>query len=253
MTASVFVNGLMGFVVILTFGFTLHDLQHTPVNIGSHYHPFIEAYYLATGSKGLTTTSAVMIILLSFSASLSVQASSARHIFAFARDDGLPFPHLWSKVTHVGGRDLPLNSFILSLTVTVAVAVVNLGLRSVLQVSIALFVSSTLTGYLLAIACALKARLSRSVELPDRMWSLGAFSIPVNIIALGYIALLFVLSFFPLQLDLAPSSMNWASLVWLTVLAFASTLYIVHGRYVFKAPVLASRRSFDDRTDSRQA
>jgi hypothetical protein len=135
---------------------------------------------------------------------------------------------------------------------TVVVALVNLGLASVLQVSIALFVSSTLTGYFLAISCALTARLSRKAEFNDRMWSLGWFSMPVNIIALGYTALLFVLSFFPIQLTrLEPSSMNWASSIWLAVLGFASILYVVHGRYIFKAPILASQRSFDDFTESR--
>jgi amino acid transporter len=246
MIATAFVNGLMGFAMIITFAFSIHNLQPILSANDSDTYPFIVLYYLATGSKGLTTATTIIIIFLILGASVSAQATAARHVFAFARDEGLPFPFLWSKVSHIGGKELPLNAFWLSLAVTVMVALVHLGLSSVFQFIIALFVSSILTGCFLAVACALTARLS-GVNLPQRMWTLGHFSTPVNIISLGYIGFAFVMSFFPLTAsELRPSSMNWASLVWIVVFGFSTILYVVHGRYVFKAPIMVFGRSFED-------
>jgi choline transport protein len=252
MTTTAIINGLMGLVMVLTFAFSIHDLPAILVANTSHDYPFIEAYYFATGSKGFTTATTTIIIFLIIGASHSVQATAARHVFAFARDEGLPFPHLWTKVRQIGGSDIPLNAFCLSLAVTTIVALVNLGLSSVLHFSIALFVSTIFTGYFLAIACVLTARLSRSTHLPHRRWSLGVFSIPINVIALGYIALGFVMSLFPLTVsNLHPSSMNWASLLWTAVFFFSTILYAVHGRYVFKAPILTPERSTDELPSSR--
>jgi choline transport protein len=232
---------------VLTFAFSIHNLQPILAANDSDCYPFIVLYYFATGSKGLTTAAVVIIIILIIGASLSAQATAARHVFAFARDEGLPFPRLWSKVSHIGGRDLPVNAFWLSLAVTIVVALVHLGLSAVLHLTIALFVSSILTGCFLVIVCAITARLSKGIVLQERMWTMGRFSIPVNIISLVYIGFAFVMSFFPLTINnLRPSSMNWASLAWFVVLGFSTIIYVVHGRYVFKAPIVVFGRSFEN-------
>jgi len=69
------------------------------------------------------------------------------------------------------------------------------------------------------------------------------------------LALMFAVSFFPLGLagldELRLGSMNWASVVWGFVVVFATGLYVVHARYVFKAPGWFGGR-FEEGNGSRQ-
>lgn len=81
---------------------------------------------------------------------------------------------------------------------------------------------------------------------------MGWVSVPVNVVALAYIVLMFVMSFFPLEISgLRPSNMNWAAAVWVGVLGFSTVLYVVHARYVFRAAMVVSPRSFDERSSSQ--
>jgi choline transport protein len=252
MITTMLVSCLMGLTVILTFAFSIKDLQAI-LAATTHGYPFIEAYYLATDSKALATSTTVLIVFLILGASLSTQAIAARQVFAFARDEGLPFSGIWTKMGNVGGKTIPVNAFCLSLASTIVVALINLRLVDTMHFVVTVFTSFSVTGCFLAIASVLTVRMVSPEELPDRSWSLGVLSIPLHLLSAGYLALMFGMSFFPLSLsDLHLSSMNWASVVWAFVFSFCTILYTVHTRYVFKAPIWFAGRSFDDINHSRQ-
>jgi choline transport protein len=252
MITTMLISCLMGLLTILTLAFSIKDLQAV-LAATTHGYPFIEAYYLATDSKALATSTTVLIVFLIIGASLSTQAIAARQVFAFARDEGLPFSGIWTKMGNAGGRSIPINAFCLSLASTIVVALIDLRLVDTLHFIVTIFTSFSVTGCFLAIASVLTIRIMSPEELPDRSWSLGVLSIPLHLLSAGYLALMFVMSFFPLSFSgLNLSSMNWASVVWAFVFVFSTILYTVHARYVFKAPIWFAGRSFDELNLSRQ-
>lgn len=218
----------------ITFVFCITDLD-TALKSPTGY-PFIEVFYTATGSKGGATAMASIIIVLLVAACISILATASRQTFAFARDDGLPMGHIWRKVYRLG-TELPLNAVLLSLSITIVLAIINIGSTAAFNSVISLLVSSLFTAYFISIGSILLKRL-RGEPLPPSRWTLGRWAIPCNIIALLYIGLAFVISFFPIAKQVTAASMNWSVLVWGAIVIFSTVIYLVSGRYVYKGPVV---------------
>jgi choline transport protein len=234
MITTAILNGVLGLIMTITYCFCVTDLNDA-LNSPTGY-PFIQVFYSATGSKAGATAMACIPIVLLIAACISVLATASRQTFAFARDDGLPLGHVWRKVYRIG-TELPLNAVLLSLSITVILAIINIGSTAAFNSIISLLVSSLFTAYFISISCILIKRL-RGEPLPPSRWSMGRFAIPCNIIALLYITLALVVSFFPIYKQVTAMSMNWSVLVWGVIVIFATIVYIVSGRYVYKGPVV---------------
>jgi choline transport protein len=109
MISTVILNGIMGFVMVVTFCFCITDLQ-AALDTSTGY-PFIEVFYAATNSKAGTTVMVLILVLLIVCCCISQLATASRQTFAFARDGALPFSSVWSKVHHHN-----LSCFLLFLT-----------------------------------------------------------------------------------------------------------------------------------------
>lgn len=100
MIATAILNGVLGLVMVITYCFCITDLES--VLASPTGYPFITVFYNATGSKGATTAMTMILIVLILAAGVSLLATASRQAFAFARDEGLPWPRVWSKVVKVG-------------------------------------------------------------------------------------------------------------------------------------------------------
>jgi amino acid transporter len=89
MIATVIVNGSMGFIMLVTFCMMVGNVEEilgTPTG-----QPFIQVFYNCTGSKaGASVMTAIMITMSTFGCVTNI-ATSSRQVWAFARDQGLPF------------------------------------------------------------------------------------------------------------------------------------------------------------------
>ncbi|KAJ9660474.1 hypothetical protein H2201_006896 [Coniosporium apollinis] len=239
MVSTVTLNGVMGFVAVITFCFCITDLDAALAS--STGYPFIEVFYAATNSKAAATGMVVIFILLIICAAISNLATASRQIFAFARDHGLPYPQVISKVSKVG-VEIPLNAILISLTVTTIIGLVNIGSTAAFNSIVSLVVAADLSTYGLAISCVLLRRLRDLPLLPTR-WSMGRWAVPVNVLSLAYIVFALLMSFFPtVKAGLTPQSMNYSSVIYFGVLGIALVLYFIHGRSVYKGPVTYVRR-----------
>jgi hypothetical protein len=71
-------------------------------------YPYIQIFYNVTGSLPATNAMTALIIILGFFGNVTVMAGSSRQLFAFARDEGMPFSRWISKVIH----DRPNSRFV---------------------------------------------------------------------------------------------------------------------------------------------
>ena len=91
------VNGSLGFVMVITFCFTLGnvlDILETPTG-----YPFIQVFYNATRSNVGTSVMTAILIVNITSACISTVATVSRQTWSFARDKGLPFSSFISYVS----------------------------------------------------------------------------------------------------------------------------------------------------------
>ena len=140
--ASVFVNGLLGFAVLLVTLFGIGDITAaltTPTG-----YPFIEIFTQATKSIGGGIGLSAIVIMMIFAATIGFVATSSRMIWAFARDGGLPFSGFLSKVHR--RTSIPLNSIFVTTIIAFLLALLNLGssavLTNIFSLSVAGFYSS---------------------------------------------------------------------------------------------------------------
>lgn len=92
MLTTIILNGILGFVMIVTVVFCITDIESMVLSSTSPY-PIIEIFHGATGSTAGTTVMCLIMEALNLCACLSALAAGSRQVFAFARD-GTSFPFI---------------------------------------------------------------------------------------------------------------------------------------------------------------
>ena len=90
-------NGLLGWIMAITFCYCVGDTMSvltTPLGT-----PFIQVFVNTTGSVGGATALTVLMLVIAIFACVAVMATNSRQLFAFARDNGVPFSKTFSKVS----------------------------------------------------------------------------------------------------------------------------------------------------------
>lgn len=83
------INGTLGFVMLVTFCFCLGNVDDILSN--PDVMPFVQTFFIATNSNVGTSFMTAILIILTICGCISNVATASRQMFAFARDDGLPF------------------------------------------------------------------------------------------------------------------------------------------------------------------
>ncbi|KAF2713003.1 amino acid transporter [Pleomassaria siparia CBS 279.74] len=234
MVATAIVNYAMGFVMTVTICSTLgtDTMSVLTTRLGQ---PWMQILLNATESvAGTSVMAATVWVLLLFCATNSITTSS-RQLFAFARDKGLPFSDYLAKIRP--GWDVPMNAVLVTLLFTTLLSCIIAGSAIAFNVITALSQLGLVSSYIVVIACILAKRLKGEPLLPSK-FDLGRSGILVNVIALAFLALVFVFLFFPAAPHPTPATMNWSSLMFGVILLFSLGYYYVWGRYKYEGPVV---------------
>ncbi|CBY00789.1 similar to amino acid permease [Plenodomus lingam JN3] len=230
---AVFFNGVFGIIMMITFVFCGGALQS--VLDSATGVPVLQAVYNATGSVAGTEVMGALLVLLIFFAAVSVTAASSRQIWAFARDKGLPFS---SWIEHVPvGWDIPVNALLVCLGSSLVLACINFGSEVTLNAIVSISNAALIFSYIISIGCVRLKRLRGEPLLPRR-WSLGKFGGIINDLALAFLIVAFVFSFFPMTPNPAAVDMNWAALMFAALAVIATANYFVSARNSYIAPDL---------------
>ncbi|KAF7508236.1 hypothetical protein GJ744_009533 [Endocarpon pusillum] len=234
---STALNSALGFAMVITIVFTwgnIEEIRQTPT-----LFPFIQVFYNTTQSLPGTAIMTVIIILTLLASAIAVTATASRQIWAFARDNGVPFSASISRVSL--GWNIPVNAVIISLAVAILLSLINIGSTTALNALFALSVGSSLSSYIIGISCLLRKRLSGEA-LPPRPWSLGRYGLAINIGSLCFLLLFLVWGFFPPVTPVEPTNMNYGCLIYGSVIIFSTIYYILIGKKVYTPPVDKVRR-----------
>ena len=97
MITAVVLNSILQFIFMVIVMFTIGNVDqvaNSPTGL-----PIIEVYYQATNSVHATNFLVVLMALILFISLFNIFASVSRLVWAFARDNGLPFSRTFSKVS----------------------------------------------------------------------------------------------------------------------------------------------------------
>jgi amino acid transporter len=139
------------------------------------------------------------------------------------------------------GWDVPLNAIFMSFLVTSILSLINLGSTVAIVAVASLSASLLLTSYMVSISTILLRRAT-GPNLPPRRWSLGRWGFVVNIIALAFLSVFWVFSFFPPTAVVTTSTMNWNVLMFAIIIVVATLYYFIKARHEYVGPVMLVKR-----------
>lgn len=198
--------------------------------------PFIEIFTYATRSTSGGTAVSALIIVMFGACAVSTLASASRQLWAFSRDNAVPNARM---MTYVHPRmKVPIVSIGVTCLVSVLLSLINIGSPTVYNAVISLTVSGFFGSYILPFSLLLHKRMTKPEQLPTAPYSLGRWGVPINAYAIAWSVFVLFFSFWPQNLPVTPVNMNWSVLLWGAVNIFAAVFWIVHGRHVYKGPIV---------------
>ena len=139
------------------------------------------------------------------------------------------------------GWDIPLNAVLVSFIVTCILSLINIGSSVAILAVTSLSLSLLLTSYMVSISTLLVRRLT-GPALPPRRWSLGRAGTAVNILALCFLVVFWIFSYFPGTAIVTTTTMNWNSLMFVIILIMAAVWYVIKARHEYIGPVMLVKR-----------
>lgn len=199
-------------------------------------YPFIEILTQGTSSiVGGTTLSALLVTMFTF-ATLGVVASASRQLWAFSRDNAVPNARIFSYV-HPRMK-IPIVSIGTTVTITCLLSLINIGSATVFNAIVSLTVAGFFGSYILPFSLLLYTRVVHPSKLTFGPWGLGKWGPWINSFAILWSLLVMFFSFWPTTVPVTPINMNWSSLLWGTVMIFATLFWLLHGNRVYAGPVV---------------
>ncbi|KAJ4482131.1 amino acid transporter [Lentinula aciculospora] len=216
-------GSLLGVIFLLPILFTLPDIS--VLLAAPEGQPEALVFELIMGSKA--------VFGLTILCGLSVTCATSRATWAFARDKAIPFHHVFANLGRGRWSDTPVNAYLLSAVIQLALGCIYLGstaaFNSFVAVSIMCFGSSCAIPILL-----LLARRRKPVE--DVPFSLGIWGYPLNVLAVFWIVFEMIIVSMPVSLPVERSDMNYASAVFVGFIAISALWYIIDGRHIYSGP-----------------
>ncbi|BAE62310.1 unnamed protein product [Aspergillus oryzae RIB40] len=233
---TLILNGATGFVMIVTYAFCVGNIDE--VLESQTGFPFIQVFLNSTGSVKAATGMTVVIMVMQFCAAISNVATTSRQVYAFARDQGLPFSGILCQISPT--FTVPLNALFLSLIIVSLLSLINIGSSVAFNAIMSLGTAALLSSYIISISC-VRLRRWRNQPLPPARWSMGKFTPVIDSISILVLMVIFVFSFFPVTRHVTAQSMNWSIVIFSGVTLFAMAYYHAYARKVYRGPVVRVR------------
>lgn len=152
--------------------------------------PYIAILLNATRSTTGTAFMVAYIIFALIFCATNMVTTSSRQLFAFARDNGLPYSQWLAKVSPE--RRIPANAIICTASFTLILSAVLAGSPLAFNIIASLGAAAILGSYVVSIGTITYRRI-KGYKMLKTQFSLGRFALPINILALAFVTFAWVL------------------------------------------------------------
>ncbi|KAL8276399.1 hypothetical protein RQP46_011197 [Phenoliferia psychrophenolica] len=198
---GVAISAVAGFAYILALLFNISDLEGVLSSVTGS--PLMQIFLDSLGLSGGTFCMFLNIISL-FLAITGILCASSRNVYAQARDGGLPFSFLLSKIHPT--LSVPIPALLLNSLVPAVLACIYLGSQVIFYSFFRYLASYFVPIFLLLIG--------GREKLPQAPWRLSAPLAKVcNVVSLVYIVVISVLFCYPNYYPVTASNMNYTSAI----------------------------------------
>lgn len=188
MVAAAVTNFSIGFALLILILYRAGDINaaiDSPTG-----QPYIAILLDCTDSVAGTAILVVYIILALVSCATNLVTTSSRQLFSFARDGGVPFATLLSRVSE--HKHVPLQAVMCTITVTIVLALILIGSSLAFNIIASLGGVAILGSYLVSVSTLVYQRF-RGSKLPQTRFSLGRLGLPINLATIVFDLFAFVM------------------------------------------------------------
>jgi amino acid transporter len=179
MRMTIYIGGAAATWVCLAFVLAIPDLGAALT--GKDPDPIVTLLKAAMGESGFRAV--ILVVLISFvSCLLSLQAAASRLVFAYARDQMIFGSRFLSRMSP--GHHVPANALIVMGAIPALIALSSLWLANAINTIISFAAVGIYIAFQMIVLAALIARMKG--WRPAGLFSLGAWGVPVNVLALAY-------------------------------------------------------------------
>lgn len=176
-----------------------------------------------------------VIAFINIAGNITYMAAVTRDLFAFARDNGLPFSAWIGKIDKK--RGLPVNATILTSGICSLMALIYLGSSVAFYAIISLYTTALLQCYCFSIGSLFWRRIYHPDTLPQAKFSLGRWGLPVNGFAVVWCAYCLFWSFWPQEYPVTLTNFNWAVVIIGATMLVAIIHFFLNARHTYFGPV----------------
>lgn len=190
--------------------------------------PVAQLFYNVMGKGPAIFFVLASVFVMSFVCVTALQAGS-RTIWAFSRDEMLPGSSIWFRIWKK--TDTPVPAVWLFVLITVLINLIALGSYVAISAIFNLTALALDWSYCIPIIC--KLMFNKFEKGP---WTLGKFSLAINVWAIVWTAFVSVLYCFPTVLPVNETNMNYCVVILAAVLAFSTIYWYIAGRKYYRGP-----------------
>lgn len=230
---SVYIGAITGFIFLVSVCFCIGDID-TVANT-STLVPLIQIFYDSTSSYVGACFLASFIVVINIGAGNALLAEGARSLYAFARDHGLPFSSVLSKVETK--HQTPVAAILLGTVVQMAFNSIYFGTVTGFNTVIAIATE----GFYLSYAMPLLVRIISYFNGGHRQltgpWAMKPHvSLALNSVGLTYLLFATITFNFPSVSPVTAENMNYTSAAIGVIMVIAAATWFTTARKRFSGP-----------------
>jgi amino acid transporter len=222
---------ILGIILILGLNYSIQDFD-TLINANEDQQAYTLLWQELVGNNA--TQFFLFIVFVAIECSNCANLTSAsRMVYAFARDDAIPFSSFLYKMDPEFG--CPLRAIWFCTVVSFILALPSLVNNSVLSALFSLTATGLYASYMIPIL--LRVTVARDTFQPAE-FNLGMWSIPCGCLSVAWCILMVIVLCLPEVAPVETSNLNYSPLALGCVLIFAWTYWLISARYWFKGAII---------------
>lgn len=233
MVWSVYIGAITGFIFLISVCFCIGDITtvaETPTLV-----PLIQIFFDSTNSNVASCILATLIVIIDIACANALLAEGARSLFAFARDHGLPFSSIISKVEPK--HQIPVVAILLGTIIQMAFNSIYFGTVTGFNTVIAIATEGFYLSYAMPLLVRLISYFSGSHRQLTGPWAMKPLvSVAVNFIGLSYLLFACITFNFPSVYPVTSHNMNYTSAAVGVIMFIAAMTWLTTARKRFSGP-----------------
>ncbi|THY04349.1 GABA permease [Aureobasidium pullulans] len=231
---SVSLGAVTGFAFLIAACFCMGSIEGVAESATGD--PIVQIFYDSTQSVAGASCLTFLMVMIQFFSAISLLAEGGRAVYAFARDRGLPFSSTSSKVHPK--KQVPIYGILLTFVVQIALNSIYFGTVTGFNTVVSIATEGFYVSYAIPILLRVIAPLTASTAAAkmEGPWSLGRWSMPINIMALVYLLFTSITFNFPSISPVDSENMNYTSAAVGVVMVIATITWFTTAKSQYTVP-----------------